>query len=225
VNLSRKVVETARDRSADPWDWGNQVLYDLCREWPDHQQEGVIIAKAWLIGRAYGASLERGIAREVAGPTGLGMFYRDVASVIRSSDLDDHIVGVRGKATLDVDALVEVLEAHAYLVGILKELTGRRKRSFASKYLHFHVPRMFPVYDSIADRHIRKLLPGRRGGVVDGLVGHGDPEYRSFSRRVLELRSVIQHQFDIFLDPRELDRLLWVSSPELGGLPGDAGSA
>ena len=44
----------------DPWSIGNQVLYDLCQRYPRHTVDSEIIAKIWLIGRAYSASIERG---------------------------------------------------------------------------------------------------------------------------------------------------------------------
>lgn len=42
-----------------PWDLGNQVLYDVCRQNPDHTDEQAIIAKILLIGRTYAAAIER----------------------------------------------------------------------------------------------------------------------------------------------------------------------
>ena len=41
------------------WDLGNQVLYDLCKKHPEHTRPDEILAKIWLIGRAYSASIER----------------------------------------------------------------------------------------------------------------------------------------------------------------------
>jgi len=69
------------------WDLGNQVLYDLCRNHPDHSRDDVIIAKIWLIGRTYAAAIER---RLVAHKTEGDAFYEtEVAPKIRSSGIDD----------------------------------------------------------------------------------------------------------------------------------------
>jgi hypothetical protein len=38
-------------------------------------------------------------------------------------------------------------------------ITQREKRSLASKYLHFHVPHVFYLYDSRARRAITKVVP------------------------------------------------------------------
>ena len=44
------------------WNLGNEMLYQLCRDYPDHKAPEVITAKVWLIGRSYAAAIERGDA-------------------------------------------------------------------------------------------------------------------------------------------------------------------
>jgi hypothetical protein len=41
--LRRPISETS-------WDFGNQVLYEMCRANPEHAKDDVIIGKIWLIG-------------------------------------------------------------------------------------------------------------------------------------------------------------------------------
>ena len=41
------------------WSLGNSVLYDLCKTYPTHKDKKSIVAKIWLIGRAYAAAIER----------------------------------------------------------------------------------------------------------------------------------------------------------------------
>ena len=41
------------------WDYGNQVLYDMCRANPNLKQDQILIEKIWLIGRTYAAAIER----------------------------------------------------------------------------------------------------------------------------------------------------------------------
>lgn len=43
---------TAHLDAPDNWDWGNEVLYRMCREELGHTKLGVIAGKVWLIGRA-----------------------------------------------------------------------------------------------------------------------------------------------------------------------------
>jgi hypothetical protein len=53
--LTKQFFEFAIDMFK-PWRLGNQVLYGLCEEHPNHTTEDDIIAKFWLIGRAYAAN-------------------------------------------------------------------------------------------------------------------------------------------------------------------------
>jgi hypothetical protein len=41
------------------WDFGNEVLYDLCKNNFDHKDSAKILSKVWLIGRSYSAAIER----------------------------------------------------------------------------------------------------------------------------------------------------------------------
>ena len=59
MRLTKKMVQRALAKD-EPWCIGNQVLYDLCRRYPYHTVNAEILAKIWLIGRAYSASIERG---------------------------------------------------------------------------------------------------------------------------------------------------------------------
>jgi hypothetical protein len=52
----RRVLRAMRP---SPWDFSNRVLYDLCRAYPAHNAESVVIAKMLLIGRTYSAAIER----------------------------------------------------------------------------------------------------------------------------------------------------------------------
>ena len=53
VEITKELVDVAQ--RGTPWDVGNKVLYDLCRLYPRHEQVDQIVAKVWLIGRAYAA--------------------------------------------------------------------------------------------------------------------------------------------------------------------------
>ncbi|MFC1785893.1 hypothetical protein ACFLZA_00835, partial [Candidatus Neomarinimicrobiota bacterium] len=44
---------------SNEWDFGNEVLYELCKKNFEHKEDDKIIAKVWLIGRAYAAAIER----------------------------------------------------------------------------------------------------------------------------------------------------------------------
>ena len=77
--LSKTIADKA-------WEFGNQVLYDMCRLHPDHKQDEIIIGKIWLIGRTYAAAIER---RRSIGDSVGDAFYEDiVAPKIRRSEID-----------------------------------------------------------------------------------------------------------------------------------------
>jgi len=41
------------------WDFGNNILYDMCAKYPYHKHIDQIVGKIWLIGRSYAAAIER----------------------------------------------------------------------------------------------------------------------------------------------------------------------
>ena len=98
-----------------------------------------------------------------------------------------------------------ILAVHGYLVAELAKLTGKDKRSFASKYLHFHRPSLFFIYDSRAITAIGALGIRR----TQATAVHGvDAEYAKFVVALLSLREDISSKFGVVLSPRQLDRLL-----------------
>ena len=54
-----ELIEKSREEKA-VWQLANGILYDLCKKHPLHKKRDEVIAKVWLIGRSYAASLERG---------------------------------------------------------------------------------------------------------------------------------------------------------------------
>lgn len=64
MGVTESDVRAVLNDDAYFWHIGDEVLYDMCRKYPAHDREDVIAAKAWLIGRAYAAAIERGAARD-----------------------------------------------------------------------------------------------------------------------------------------------------------------
>src|ERR1700675_3892793 len=86
--------------SVTAWDFGNQVLYDLCATNPGHARDDIIIAKVWLIGRSYAAAIER--RRSTAGAVGDAFYETVVAPKIRSSGIDDWFHALDTSSTEDM---------------------------------------------------------------------------------------------------------------------------
>ena len=147
----------------DPWSIGNQVLYDLCQRYPRHTVDSEIIAKIWLIGRAYSASIERGRGKAANSGLSNDRFYAEaVPKALRASRLDEKLGALAKLKETNESNVGPVLDAHTHLVHVFQGLTNKSKRSLASKYLHFHRPDLFFIYDSRAVQGIRALgIPAR----------------------------------------------------------------
>ena len=206
VLLDRKLIRRAMDDSSDPWHAGNTVLYQLCQSRPGHRDAQAIVAKIWLIGRSYAAAIER---RGVDGPPApVGdRFYTDfVAPRIAASGIDTWLAELPETADPE-SAVASALQVHCRLVTLFRELTGLDKRSLASKYLHFHRPDVFLLYDERAVRATRRLRV-RNARRASSSEASTDPQYSAFCQDALAIRRDIVARFGVTLTARQLDRVL-----------------
>lgn len=185
------------------WGWGNEVLYRMCREEPGHTRLDVIAGKVWLIGRAYSAEIERKAGSHIK--TGQNFYLTRVAPMIKDSDIDNWLASVSAIERVTHDNVVDVLRVHKQVTDLFNQISGTEKRSLASKYLHFHQPMAFFIFDSIANTKIRELLKRQRFKVpaeFDGL-------YAEFVYRCLWYRdNVFEPELGRQSSPRELDQHL-----------------
>jgi hypothetical protein len=181
------------------WDLGNETLYLLCADYPGHNADDAIIAKTWLIGRAYAAAIER---RRIGNSyTGDEFYEKRVGPGIRKAKID-----LWFKELSVTQAAYAPIRIHKKLTDLLHELTGLNKRSFASKYLHFHFPTRFFIYDGRSRGSVNKLV-SRQLSTNDT---YGDPEYADFYMRCERLSHDIANLIGRDPTPRELDKvLLW----------------
>lgn len=176
--------------------YGNEVLYRMCSEEPLHNDEDIIKSKLWIIGRAYSAAIER-----KAGPD---FNIETAAAILQASEIDRHISRLLKITRTDELNLDTLLCAHKCLTDALKSATGIEKRSLASKYLHFHVPKAVFIFDSIANRKIRVLLsPVKKRFACDGRY---DGQYEAFCRRCIFFRdNVFERELGALASPRKID--------------------
>ena len=97
------------------------------------------------------------------------------------------------------------MKVHGLTTELFYGISGLEKRALASKYLHFHVPNLFYIYDSRAAEAIREFSsdlprPSR--------AGDGDDEYRKFAERCHHLRDLCAREFSLDLLPRHVDNFL-----------------
>ena len=119
-----------RDASTH-WFLFDKVLYDLCQQYPRHDNAHEVVAKIAMIGRAYSASVERRKNAETTSER--DFYYGYVAPLIVDSDLDKRLDALRKYQTPTTKNLPEILATHLYLQELLKKATEMNKRSFASK--------------------------------------------------------------------------------------------
>lgn len=200
VEITRELIDLAQ--RGTPWDVGNKVLYDLCRLYPQHDQVDQIVAKVWLIGRAYAAAIER--RKEKTEFVGDAFYTEHVAPKLKEWQIDRWLSPLSAMREVNAENLDAILSCHRQLTDVFYRLTTLDKRSLASKYLHFHHPRLFFIYDTRAHAALRLLSAGGR---VEKRQATADDTYRKFCLKVLALRDRIEKTYGPRLSPRELDNL------------------
>ena len=201
MKINKNIVKKALQKS--PWDFGNRVLYNLCCNYPYHRNIDQIVAKVWLIGRSYAVAIER---RKKAKEYNDSLYTNTVGPALMKSDIDKWIIDLDNFRFPTFDNIENIIIVHGNLMKLIKNITGMGNRSFASKYLHFHKPNLFFIYDSRAINSIRQLTTPTKTKISKNI--NIDIEYAKFSLRCLKLRDEIKETFDIHLAPRELDKLL-----------------
>lgn len=190
----------------EKWVFGNSVLYRMCEESPVHTDIDEIVGKLWLIGRSYAAAIER----RKGGQESSDDFYYDVVGpkmLEIGSELDRRLNELRGYQSVSEDNLALILSTHKFLLDAFESITGLEKRSLASKYLHFHCPALFYIYDSRSNMGIRKYVKLDKSRVYRFYPCGCDQEYADFSVRMLEMQEYLFSKgFNV--SPRDLDNFL-----------------
>ncbi|MFH1889531.1 MAG: hypothetical protein ABIJ58_01470 [Nanoarchaeota archaeon] len=184
------------------WMLGNNVLYTLCKEHPLHNKDEEIRAKIWLIGRSYAASIERRTNKKKINDDFYDYVVQEFIKFNLKTKFDERLSELKNK-NFNEKTLKDILVIHKELTKFFKELTGKEKRSLASKYLHFHVP-IFPIYDSRANNSIRKTVEGK----VEESMLIGDKEYSKFCYKLLFLFEYIKDKTNSAPTLREIDTFL-----------------
>lgn len=200
------------DKLNSHWQFGNKVLYDMCENNPKHNNEDIIVGKLWIIGRTYAAAIERRKnTKEV--DSGDDFYFNVVApSMMEIGDtLDAMISSLSVYDCIDENNIGQIISVHNLLTVIFNEISGLDKRSLASKYLHFHLPNLFYIYDSRADNAIRKMVKNDQAISQFRqryLSYEHDKTYFDFFFKAYFLDKHIESKIGYRLTPREIDSLL-----------------
>ena len=202
---TKKQLDTARQKNV--WDFGNAILYKLCKDNFNHDLDDHILTKVLFIGRIYAAAVER---RKTKSKDINDNFYTNtVAPTFRESKLDNKLSDLKSAKPDKVENIKSVLQTHYYLTSMLQKITALDKRSFSSKYLHFHLPDLFYIYDSRAVTALRQFtsqVPKDLKHILE--LDKIDKEYAKFYCKCFDLKRQIKTQFKIDLTHRQLDNLL-----------------
>lgn len=219
---TKQLIDRIEHFAVSDWDISNQILYNMCQQYPSNTDSQSILAKTLIIGRTYAASIERRKvkstiedAQPVAEIINDDFYVNHVVPIFQGLKLDDHIDEIRQWAntplvSLSDEQIIKVLSLHKILSGAFAKETGLQKRSFASKYLHFHLSNIYFIYDSRAYAALNLVLkevkpPGKR--IVD--TEQADQEYASFFMKCLRLLDYYKTvDENLPITPRQLDNLL-----------------
>ena len=222
-SIDKQLKESLDDKS-ERWNFANDILYKMCKENPKHENEHVIVAKIWLIGRSYAAAIER---TEKARESN-DFYYEKVVKLLETKIHDeleihdelDRIIAELNNGEkyerLSRDNLDEALEAHNFLMKEFNKITGKDNRSLVSKYLHFHCPSMFYIYDTRAVSAINEITVKMKEKSKefkelrkpDLEEGDYDKCYSDFCAKVLALQEYIEKEHGQKVTPRTIDSFL-----------------
>lgn len=140
---------------------------------------------------------------------GVDFYYDAVAPKMLEigKGLDSRIESLKNNTRIIVDCVPEILSTHKFLMDAFMELTGLEKRSLASKYLHFHCPDKFFIYDSRARAAIGKVVKRPDKKVLSGVEEY-DAEYGDYVCRMLELQEYLDERLGTYEKPRAIDSFL-----------------
>lgn len=188
------------------WKFGNHILYSMCEEYPLHNDIDIIVGKIWLIGRSYAAAIER---RKNAISSNDDFYYYEVAPKMLEigKELDNRITQLKNFENQILDNIQNIMSTHKFLMEAFNKITGLEKRSLASKYLHFHCPCMFFIFDSRAKDGINKIVTKPTDRYIQSKNNY-DKEYSVFVNKIVELQNYLGNILGYYPTPRELDNFL-----------------
>jgi hypothetical protein len=186
------------------WDVGNNILYDLCKRYPRHDDQREILAKTWIIGRCYAAAIERR-KKFIKGYEGDSFHRRIVGPQMLAAGIDEWLKPLDAFKQPSLENAAQIIAVHKKMTHLFFKMSGLEKRSLASKYLHFHFPNLFYLYDSRAAQELSKIA--RRSKESVHLKDH-DTAYASYFLRCLDFLARIKVEHRVTLNPRQLDNYL-----------------
>lgn len=183
------IADTLAQSILDP---RSRALYELCFLHRNHFQDDIVADKLRMIVRL---CAEHGL-------TVNGFSPEFAAHRLGQSGVDSWFAGIATAEQID-PALV--FEMHKRVMDVFGDLPAEQSRSLASKYLHFHFPELFYLYDRRVEAAAIDLGDGECGYLARA---EHDPDYGRFFACCRRLSDQLSKLAGRRLNARELDRVL-----------------
>ncbi|MCE9637138.1 MAG: hypothetical protein K8T90_15645 [Planctomycetes bacterium] len=185
------------------WHALDEPILELCSRHPEHTDPRIVFGKIALVNRAYRANVQMGTRNA----------EWKLAEAFVVAGVDAALDPLRAHDRLTAEARPDLFTAHARLVAVARDATGRVTESFCSKYLSFHFPQTAPLFDGIAEQTAKRLPLADPGPITAP-----NARYRAHCHRVLELIEGLRASGVADPDVKRLDYVLY--NP--GGVEGQA---
>ncbi len=184
----------------------NSILYDMCKKQPLHTQEDICSAKVRIIGRVYSAAIERGAE------LGSSVYTEIVPKTMKKygSKIDKQL------KNLSSENLDNIFTVYNTVFECFNKISGKKNISLTSKYLHFHNPDAFYIYDSRAKKAISILM--NQLNIEYSIIKESKndfntkydniSDYINFFLKCKACCKTIEEKFHEKLTPRQLDDIL-----------------
>lgn len=208
INEYEKYIKDNKYR----WKFCSDIMYDMCSKNPKHTDDDVVAGKILIIGRSYAAAVERCSGKGEM--TNDNFYYNKICGLIRDiHDLDSIIEELNKSKSSIQDNIDKILGIHYRLsYAISPKNKNNFKRSFTSKYLHFHCPNHFFIYDERAKQALNKIIT-TCGIKIDKNIeikSICDQDYKKFVIKMVSLQEYIKDKLPShnLPSPIQLDRFL-----------------
>jgi hypothetical protein len=185
----------------------NRMLYSFVRENPSNLDRAMIASKALVIGRSLSASPERRTSSVENPVAGTSNFYAALADSIATSLVDELLEMCERDEHICPQLSTHAVKTHRFLCDAVSKVMGKDCSSFASKYLHFHRPNIFPMMDSRA-RVALGWIAEEQDWRFAVTTSRDSKNYRAYVDFYLKVREFLQEKWGSPLSLRQMDNIL-----------------
>ena len=172
----------------------DEAISHLFKKYPGHKSIEQVFAKISLVNRVYRTNVER---RKKEAEWKL-------AELLVANKFDNIIAPLKRIQKFNSETLPEIVKVHTRFVTLSKKTIRIRATSFCSKYLHFHFPKLIPIFDSNAYETAWRLV---RKEICTSCGDIGDYEY--FCLTILTLAEKLRSQGIRSANLKAIDYLLY----------------